>query len=522
MKRENAIFQGSRLYVQAKEGKEAIYASLPKNFESICKTIIKEVTGGKDSIFFNNIQQLEDWIAIFQVESVNNCKRVSVIHSLPILMETIDDYYSSEKKEEIPWLGTALKQTVSFVWDNLENPSIKGDSFSLNVLINVIVISSVLQQLEMFRFIFITYGDFPITFYGYGFETSEELDELVSIFNASFRIRGAGHRTVNDTAQTILQKPEEAIQLVESILRGETLHKPNIFINTLFSEIPFDQIDFWCGLWARLVLAVNVSFVKLQITDEIKGVGLFGAVGIKIPQTEHKEKMQQALYDLFWNPEWYRRNIKKIPINMIVERPVVRISKEPFELFSTSFLSIVDSITWYVEASILKYEGINRVKLPDVIYNKYVSDPFEQQINKLLNKYGFSTGNVTDKNVWKNNNTKLIHPSNSKIPGEIDVLAYKPSANLVLVIECKVLAYPHEPERLRNIISKTGVQDSERFHSKLAKKVTWIEETNHFPSGTQIVGLIVLDRMFPIVNNGEHPVYSEELLKEFLEDYFIS
>ena len=248
MKRENSLFEGSRLYVQAKEGEEAIYTSLPENYESLCQTIIKEVTGGKDSICINNKQELEEWIIKLRAKAVNACKRVSVIHSVPILMETIDDYYLSGKEEIIPWLGTALKQTVSFVWANLENPSTKGEFSSHNVLINVIAISAVLQQLEMLRFIFITYGDYSITFYGDDFEVPEELEELINQFNASFMQRGKSHRTVKDTVQAIIRKkPAEAFQLVESIIRGESLEKPNIFTNTLFSEIPHNQIEFWCG-----------------------------------------------------------------------------------------------------------------------------------------------------------------------------------------------------------------------------------------------------------------------------------
>jgi hypothetical protein len=64
------------------------------------------------------------------------------------------------------------------------------------------------------------------------------------------------------------------------------------------------------------------------------------------------------------------------------------------------------------------------------------------------------------------------------------------------------------PTALRNIVCNIGDIDSERFHSKLKKKIEWVRGTSllkHLPEES-FVGVIILDRVFPGMNGGKYIV----------------
>jgi hypothetical protein len=99
------------------------------------------------------------------------------------------------------------------------------------------------------------------------------------------------------------------------------------------------------------------------------------------------------------------------------------------------------------------------------------------------------------------------------------VLAVHEERGVVLIAECKVLARPMNVDRLRNMISKLGEQDSEKFWSKLSKKREWVLKLgSHLTSQwSTALAFIVTNRKVPgMGDKDERMLISIEMLKDIL------
>lgn len=254
----------------------------------------------------------------------------------------------------------------------------------------------------------------------------------------------------------------------------------------------------------RVILALFAAKHINPNSSDLLGISIFGLPQGKCFPECKDPKYKDIMEDLFWNENWYKGKIENAAENMIVERPALAFMNKR-GLFATSFLAIGDSLNWYVEASVLNYPEAAGISLPDVVFQRTISAPFEEDVCSIFRNYGFIAGKVTDKGVWNaNNNTvNLKMYSKTNIPGEIDVLAYDKKRMLIWVCECKVLSYPFTINRMQNILSKLDTTDDEGFHRKLESKTYWLKHNGYFKGITRWNKTLVLDRATPEMKPNE-------------------
>lgn len=133
---------------------------------------------------------------------------------------------------------------------------------------------------------------------------------------------------------------------------------------------------------------------------------------------------QDIVQSTFWNTKWFKEQLDERYGNLIVERLIMRIT--PNGEFATCSVLIGDSINYFIESQILDYSSKNpKIKLPDIVFKKASSSPFEDKVIEGLRDFEFLAGHVNEKGIWqiqdKNINLKWL--DEIKLYGEIDVLA---------------------------------------------------------------------------------------------------
>jgi hypothetical protein len=317
--------------------------------------------------------------------------------------------------------------------------------------------------------------------------------------NESLADRGAGHRTLMHSTRAIWNQQERALSAIEKILAGASPRDQRALDNTLFSLIP-ETVDrrFWSGLWARLRIANLARDAQEQECEGANGICLLDCSEDSVLDKIASEE-SVAFDTLTWEEAWYHQRIGLLPDALIVERPLLDLGFE--ERYATSFMTIGDSLNWFVETSVMEHPNSGGVRLPAIVFQNAIARPFETSVIEKFRKHGFLAGGVSESGVWHTQNgiVDLNYASDSVLPGEIDCLAELQSMELVFVVECKVLNLPLNITRVKNLYAKLGESDSEGFHQKLQKKAEWLSGAARFSSFTsnQIVPSILLDRKVP-------------------------
>lgn len=471
-------------------------ANVKRPFEPAIKAVSNSTT-----LNILSAEEAAKWVDKARSHALTLAKEIPPVVAVPALLQAVTAFYygpNHEKlQERLPWLGTALKSAFAFVWPNVFVGS-RPEKLMVSDLQGLICASAVWEQLEALRLGYEIAGPSAETLTGEGFLLSERMAEVTAETRAAFGQRGRLHRTLNDSVKVVIGQPAGALEAVEHILSGENPRDQQIFGGTIFSGIPREPAEFWAGLWARFHLAM----VCVQCCPKPYGLAVFPDI-IMARRTQQElpaDLLQRAVMALYWNRAWYERRIRQEPWNMIVERPVARIKRNP-SLFVAAFIHVCDSLTCFVEASIMAYPESGGVRLPDHVFEQHVSAAFEQKALEIFRKHGYLAGKVTKNGVWilETGRVQLEHRYGKKCPGEIDILAYDAKRDLVSVADCKVLAYPTGLARMRNLVAKIGDQDTESFHSKLTKKVDWILSVQGVGDrqDENTIGMLILDRNLP-------------------------
>jgi hypothetical protein len=155
-------------------------------------------------------------------------------------------------------------------------------------------------------------------------------------------------------------------------------------------------------------------------------------------------------------------------------RPVCRIDRNR-ELYVTSAHNIVDSITALTETAVGPYPGPRPYALPQGVFERLVSKPFEDAVVRLLRGHGFVAGEVTSKGTWITQDGDIPAPQGIGRPhGQIDVLARHP-AGRANVADCRVLQLPFNESASANLWKKLH-EDEQGFRGKLHKNASWARE----------------------------------------------
>ncbi len=528
MRRESAIFSGSRLYRQAQEGSLYLFDRFSEN-NSPFEAMIGILTDGKDVLRVSGVEDCRQKLSLTQRHVIEMCSQISAYIAIPILIQAISDFYYGANRLEPAWMGTALKGTLAYVWKDVHNTA--SITSALSQIGDAVVVMSIQQQLEILHNISEIFEEGEVSYSPDGWYTAgRPISRYLNQYAASFRDRGMAFRTANDSNQAIIAQPDAAFAAITRILQGESPDKQVEFHGTLFSQISkSESLEFWAELWCRLHTLFSSAAIRNTVTqDYTDGVVLFEPFAIPLPAGLSGAYVQRIYQRLFWNRDWHREKIRNWSSNMIVERPILRISNSP-ELYATSLPLIGDSLNWFVEASVMQYRNSGGIALSSSFFEKYISESFEAEVIEMFEKYHFIAGSVNDNGTWKigKEHIHLQSIAGTSLPGQVDALVIHPASGVVLVVECKVLALPKQKSQLRNIFSKLGEQDSEGFHAKLHKKIEWLRNAYIFQFMAtmgyevgDIQGLIILNRKVPGMMAGPFPVVDSEMLGAYLEENF--
>jgi hypothetical protein len=485
-----------------------------KEFKAILHSIAKARV-----IEIRSKQDCYHWLDKANFLTKNLCNSLASQISLPILLQAVVNFYYGNNRSTYAdhpdtfWIGPALKGTIAYISGNILSSDHIGQRTSLKNLKEIIFSVEFILQLNQIQTLFEVFeqpGDYVILGENGIKETSENFADVRRQYWESFIHRGQTHRTLDICNKALWQDAVESMNAVERILAGNSPKQEKIFQGTFFAEIPAENYSaFWAGIWIRLLAAAYSSKFQIQLNQDPLGVSIFNAfpfpIDNRIVRNNRYLVIQEELKKLIWNAEWYEKRFASNIPNMLVERPVVQLFPQR-EVYATSFLLIGDSINWFVESCILNEHNEFNINVPNHLFQNHVSSAFETAIIQLFRSNGFIAGRVTEQGVWstESNNIKFYNRFGNRIPGEIDVLAFNREAKLVYILECKVLNYPFRTNQMRNLVYKIDdICDTELFHSKLRKKLSWIKDTNYFESNEEMNfrSFLVLDRKFPGMGN---------------------
>lgn len=508
-KRNKAIFQGSRLYRQAEEGSSRLLDALRAD-EPIYKNEINALSSS-GMITFSSRGEADYWVSAAVKAADSICKQISPYIAVPTLLQAVvEQYYGFMKGESSP-LGRYLKRTLEVIGGNIyKSQLVQSDSQKkVTLAVRATALAAQLQTLAFLYEEFATGSDY-LELTASGLKASESLGAIVREYIKPVPPPLKFMRTLSNTERALWQNLPEGMKAVEEVIRGDSPQNQSIFQGTIFKELIDDiPAEFWAGIWARMKLAAYSYAIRKQVNENFRGISIFEPFRVSVPADLDVDLLQGALHQLFWEDKWYGRSLNEQPGNLISERPAICIRRNP-TLYTTNTLLVGDSLNWFIEASVVPYPEAQVVRLPDTIFKRLVSEPFEISVNDLFRQYGFLAGNVSDRGGWATQEGQILltHERGEGSPGEIDSLAYHRECDLVILAECKVISGPFQASRMRNIARKLGNSDAEEFHSKLRQKLAWLQKTDffiHAPRAT-FSGLIVLDVSIRWIPPGEFKV----------------
>jgi hypothetical protein len=504
------------LYQQAYGGSQKLRSDLSKS-NSFFDDLAQFLTEGKDRLVAKSLPECLRYREKLNKYTNEIASEIDPYYGLPILLQAITDYYFTKGEKQANWLGVPLKTALALVWKNVhESHEYSGEMIArLEILVTAIDLTqSIDAYCAMYEYLAEDRDQNLdwVEFFADGYSSAgANFDLIKSQMADTFNQRGADvYRTVKDSVDTILEKPFEALQaIIRIVLLGKKPETQNVFRGTIFAEITgSEQKTFWVKLFCLLELLEFVEKSSLAAPMPVSSIAIFETPFIKVHwsnlEISDKSKIQQVIYSLLWKQDWWRsKQGSQDFANSVVERPALRISSKR-ELFIASPLSMVDTINWFVEASIMGYKDSGGVKVADRLRQE-ITDRFEIQVQELFRNHGCNAGKVTENGVWlmdKNKMPVIKHPQNRKNPGEIDILAYQPETQWLYVVECKVLNLPLVAKNIRNVDAKLNDRSKEKFHTKLNKKSKWIQESiNWFADQgypiQEVINVIVLDRFLP-------------------------
>jgi hypothetical protein len=410
---------------------------------------------------------------------------------IPGLLETTEQYYygAGKLKEDVSWLGTALKTSLSVAWGN--RGIVKASSKAQTQVRRMIAAAGAWEQLnlEIHQAKAFEFGPVEFTEYGLKYDREEDIHICLE-WNNSASKRGLSHRTLEDSKNVIWNNLPLFLEAVSDVLDGQLPTRINLFHGTVFENIELSP-EFWLGLALRIKLMIWATQIRSAGRGlGVTGISIFESFGIITSLLGSDEsKFNDMIQKMFWQPYWFKPRFSKRDFlsNMVVERPVLRIDNKTFVV---GISNIGDSINCFVEHSVFRYLGYGGVPVSEKVFQRHVSQPFESRVCKCFTDLGWEAGQVLENGKWSK--VILNHARDELMPGEIDVLAISPDKKIAIIVECKVLASPFEANKLLNLRQKLGPVDSESFHSKLIKKANWLNGVVQL-KGLTIFPLLVLD-----------------------------
>ena len=424
--------------------------------------------------------------------------------SIPIILEAIGQMYYGNQQNCI-YYGTIFKRSLAYLWK--ANKNVLADKKNLENLLNVLELCYVLETLYAYRKFFLIIDDFSFKIENGYINYNEEYTSMINQFAALIQGRGKRLRIAEVNSNLMLNKAGNFLCALLEVLSGEEPKNIKVFEGTFYEKIPgISDVEckkFWQSVFFRYICYIETLAYEHADTENEKGftpsVTMFPEFAISLPEMFFTQEIIQAT---FWNQDWVKAQEDEKYSNLIVERPIMRITPEGD--FATCSVLIGDSINYFIESQILNYSSRTpKINLPSIVFKNAISSPFEDKVINKLRENSFLAGHVTEDGIWvtQTQSINLKWDDSIDLYGEIDVLAYEPILNFAILVECKVLNDLRDYKSYKNIISKL-VDDSEGFQSKLLKKGQWVNEalSNYYNISVKAVCVLLTDIPIPILN----------------------
>lgn len=448
--------------------------------------------------------------------------------SIPIILEAIGiSYYGNSVKNKK--MGIFLKRALVYLWKSNNG---FADKKNIESILEIIRLSYVIENLYACRRFFLVIENFSFKLNG-GY-CIFKAEDIHTINEFCYLLKGKGRRLriAKENSNLMCTKSEEFLNALQNILEGENPNSITIFKDTFYEHIPSISNNeckkFWQGLYTRYSLfrfaLINECLEKTEKKEEdfCPSVTLFPEFSLII---NPDYCTQEIVKDIFWTKKWIKSKDNELYSNLIVERPILRITQNGD--FATCSALIGDSINNFLEKQIFDYPFREpKINLPPFVFKSAISAPFENKVISEFRKKGFLAGHVSDNGAWQVQNKTISLNCTLKLYGEIDALAYMSDLNLSILVECKVLNDVNDYRSYKNIISKI-VDDDEGFQSKLLEKSKWVNKvlTDYYKKDISTVCVLLTDISLPIVNfHNEDIIFTsydlffqgiEQILSEF-------
>lgn len=472
-----------------------------ENFDTIITGIYGDIKNKRVLIEkqseIRSLDELDDIIQEIEPKLLLLAQSLQPDWAIPIIIQAIGELYYG-KYTQYSFVGNYFKRSLAYLWQNAGVPH--GDYKNIGCLQELIGFCYVIETLYSFRKMFIAIPHFYLHFQNGHVFVPEEYHHEIMNFGALASGRGKRFRIaeINSSLMNELSTPFYAGLI--SVLNGKSPREIEIFKNTFYEEIPgIENVEcsrFWKEVFCRYSLYL-ATLAQLDDSEDASSVIIFKEFAVLI---EEIYLTQEIVENSFWKKDWFKNKIPECYGNLLVEKPIIRIS--PQGDFATSSVLIGDSLNWFVESQLLGYPTRNPyLNLPNKIFQNAFSQKFEDQCIELFRSHGFLSGHILETGVWKTQKENInLNIPDETLFGEIDVFACHPKLPIAFLVECKVLLDVQDSRSYQNIASKLKY-DSEGFRFKLKEKAAWIQKTFNFHYGVELepLALLVTDIPLPIL-----------------------
>lgn len=496
-----------------------------ENSSTIIKGVLNSINNNRilteQVCQIHNVNELDHLINDIEPELFSLAQSLQPDWAIPIVLQIIGELYYG-RYTQYKDICNYFKRSLAYLWQNSHIPH--GNYKNIARLERLICLCYVIETLYAFRKMFIAVPDF-----WFSFETGHAVipdafhtdflnfGMLASGKGKRFRVAETNSRLMNEQAAPFFQG-------LLSILDGKPPREIEVLKGTFYADVPGIENSECARFWKEVFFRYSFYLATLASCEDVykpEDVVLFEEFAIAIPETY---LTQDVVQNSFWKHDWFKQQLAECYGNLIVSKPIIRIS--PNGDFATSPVLIGDSLNQFVEKQLLGYSTRSPyLNLPSKIFKDAFSEKFEEQCIQLLRKHGFLAGHISETGIWKTQHESInLRITGENLYGEVDVFAYHPGTSIAFLIECKVLLDVQDSRSYQNIVSKLK-DDSEGFKFKLRKKAGWIQKsfTLHYGFHIEPFMFLVTDIPLPVLDADDKDItivdYSRlEYLLEMLDE----
>lgn len=476
-------------------------------------TMLANRVGGKEplckakdaSLRISDEAGLNQLIGTVEDELEDVLRQLEPDWAMPVVAEAVGKIYYGEFREYQDY-GTSFKRALAYLWKSVFIQH--GENKSLGKLVELLSYCFILEQLYGMRRGFWIAEEFYFSFEKGYLTVPEKFRPSCFQYMQLGAGRGKRLRVAKVNSVLMNEKIQEYYQALMDVLHGKEPSGIFVFQNTFYASIPGISDGQCKKFWQELFFRYNF-YLSLRMMSDGKDLGteivLFPEFGVNLP--EHLFT-QESVDNVFWNWKWLKKQSKERYGNLIVDRPVMRISREGD--FVTSAVLMGDSINNFIEKQIFHYVTRDQnFNLPQDVFRKAFSEPFEETCIQYFRGKGFLAGHVSENGTWKTQEGDIRLSAEEKIYGEVDVLAYRKEQGILILAECKVLREAEDTRAYKNLVAKLK-DDSEGFRAKLTKKGAWIAKAFRREFGVEIAPerMILTDIPLPVIGLEGDIVYT--------------